>query len=113
MFIITRQILQQLFAILRSQGFFAQADWACCNSCGWMEIEILARHQGFDPKEKTIVFCNSSDWSLSFDPDNFFINNLPLNWSGNGTLIVETIRSRGYSIDWDGRSDTLMYLRPK
>ncbi len=91
-----------LFIELSARGYLAKLKWACCQSCGWAEMEALAEKEGMDMDSKNIVFATMQDWEGSFGRRGSKMKNpLYLAWRGDGNAIVAQIKSTGLRVVWD------------
>ena len=90
--------IDEAFAALREQGFFAKAHHTCCQSCGLAEIP--------EDKEMAYVFYHMQDAENLKDAGVCY-----LAWGGKvgekfGHTICDTIREAGLEVDWDGSEHT-------
>ena len=85
--------IDDAFAALRAQGFFAKAHHTCCQSCGTAEIP--------EDKEDAYVFYHMQDADyLKADGICY------LAWGGRGQTICTALREEGLEVDWDGSEHT-------
>ncbi len=90
--------IDDAFAALREQGFFAKANHTCCQSCGLAEIPA--------DKEMAYVFYHMQDAENLKDAGVCY-----LAWGGKvgekfGHTICDTIREAGLEVDWNGSEHT-------
>lgn len=92
--------LTKACADLRRQGYFARSrPIACCQSCGWAEVE---RHG----KRDKAIFYHAQDADLLKETGELW-----LAWSGDGAEIVEALEKRGLDAEWDGDDATRILVR--
>src|SRR5216683_786589 len=96
-------------------GYFINADrhaLACCSNCGWNDVP--------DRASGAVFWCIQSD-GYSFDGDagycddgysDWLRHTLYIQWSGNGRLIVKTLREAGFQVRWNGRRTTGIAVLP-
>ena len=85
--------IDDAFAALRAQGFFAKAHHTCCQSCGLAEIP--------DNKEDSYVFYHMQDADYLKEDGICY-----LAWGGSGHTICTALREAGLEVDWDGSEHT-------
>ena len=90
--------IDDAFAALREQGFFAKANHTCCQSCGLAEIP--------EDKEMAYVFYHMQDLEDLKQNGACY-----LAWGGKvgekfGHTICDTIRKAGLEVDWNGSEHT-------
>lgn len=83
-----RARLHRAFAILRKRGFFARANWTCCQNCGWKAVPEGTEH---------VVFWNAQT-------DDYLRKHAEcrLTWKGDGNEIADVLRRVGLAVEWDG-----------
>ena len=91
--------IDDAFAALREQGFFAKAHHTCCQSCGLSEIP--------EDKEDAYVFYHMQDAEHLKDAGVCY-----LAWGGTvvvhdlGHAICTALREAGLEVDWNGHEQT-------
>jgi len=88
--------IDDAFAVLREQGFFAKANHTCCQSCGTAVIP--------DDKEDAYVFYHMQDADYLKEDGVCY-----LAWGSKlsaGYLICTALREAGLEVDWDGSEQT-------
>ena len=85
--------IDEAFAALREQGFFAKAHHTCCQSCGLAEIPA--------DKEMAYVFYHMQDAENLKDAGVCY-----LAWGGRGQTICSALREAGLEVDWNGSEHT-------
>ena len=85
--------IDDAFAALRKQGFFAKAHHTCCQSCGLAEIP--------EDKENAYVFYHMQDADYLKEDGICY-----LAWGGCGQTICSALREAGLEVDWDGSEHT-------
>ena len=88
--------IDDAFAALREQGFFAKANHTCCQSCGTAVIP--------DDKEDAYVFYHMQDADYLKEDGVCY-----LAWGSKlsaGYLICTALREAGLEVDWDGSEQT-------
>ena len=85
--------IDDAFAALRQQGFFAKAHHTCCQSCGLSEIP--------EDKENAYVFYHMQDADYLKEDGICY-----LAWGGCGQTICSALREEGLEVDWDGSEHT-------
>ena len=94
--------IDDAFAALRAQGFFAKAHHTCCQSCGLAEIpegrydEYVFYHMQDAEYLKQDGVCYLA-WGFSGPT---------LETKRKGLLICDTIREAGLEVDWNGSEHT-------
>ena len=83
------QRLTSAFLELRSLGYVAIENHACCQTCGWGSIP--------DENADKAVFYHAQD----FD-DGRRMGQLFLAWSGDGQMICNVLADHGLGVKWDG-----------
>jgi hypothetical protein len=85
--------IDDAFAALREQGFFAKANHTCCQSCGLADIPA--------DKEMAYVFYHMQDAEgLKQDGACY------LAWGGCGQTICTALRDQHLEVDWNGSEHT-------
>jgi hypothetical protein len=85
--------IDDAFAALREQGFFAKANHTCCQSCGLADIPA--------DKEMAYVFYHMQDAEgLKQDGACY------LAWGGCGQTICTALREQHLEVDWNGSEHT-------
>ena len=85
--------IDDAFAALREQGFFAKAHHTCCQSCGLAEIP--------EDKEDAYVFYHMQDADYLKEDGICY-----LAWGGRGQTICSALREAGLEVDWNGSEHT-------
>ena len=85
--------IDDAFAALRKQGFFAKAHHTCCQSCGLSEIP--------EDKEDAYVFYHMQD-ADGLKQDGVCY----LAWGGCGQTICTALHEAGLEVDWNGSEHT-------
>ena len=85
--------IDEAFAALRDEGFFAKAHHTCCQSCGTAEIP--------EGKEDAYVFYHMQDAEHLKDAGVCY-----LAWGGCGQTICTALREAGLEVDWNGSEHT-------
>jgi hypothetical protein len=85
--------IDDAFAALRAQGFFAKAHHTCCQSCGLAEIP--------DNKEDSYVFYHMQDADYLKEDGICY-----LAWGGCGQTICTALRDQHLEVDWNGSEHT-------
>ena len=95
--------IDDAFAALRDQGFFAKAHHTCCQSCGLAEIP--------EDKEDAYVFYHMQDADYLKEGGICY-----LAWGGSGETMFDktklalsvctALREAGLEVDWDGSEHT-------
>jgi DNA-binding NarL/FixJ family response regulator len=85
--------IDDAFAALRDEGFFAKANHTCCQSCGLSEIPA--------DKEMAYVFYHMQDAENLKDAGVCY-----LAWGGCGQTICTALRDQHLEVDWDGSEHT-------
>lgn len=98
-----RQRILKALVELGTQGYFAQADWCCCQNCGWSEVP--------DEYANKAIFYHAQD-ADSLDKEGNLIRPLHFAWSGNGQEIVAALEKQGFTVDWNGSEDTRIAILP-
>jgi hypothetical protein len=89
--------LNAAFRDLRKAGYFARQNFACCQSCGCAEVP--------DDKAETYVFYHRQDAEhLEKDRGTY------LAYAGNGRFICETFGKQGLAVEWDGSTNTRIWV---
>ena len=86
------------FKALRSLGYFARQDFMCCQSCAWSEVP--------DGKEDKVVFYHRQDKQGMLKDGECY-----LGWAGDGTEICYTLRSFGFTVEWDGSDGNRILIK--
>jgi hypothetical protein len=109
--------LERALAVLaREHGYFVTTDrerLACCSSCAWTDVPEGARG--------AVLWCIQGD-GYAFDGDAGYCDDeeysvwlqhsLYMQWTGNGRLIVKTLRSLGFDVRWNGRRGRAIAVLP-
>lgn len=85
--------IDDAFAALREQGFFAKANHTCCQSCGLADIP--------EDKEMAYVFYHAQDAERLKDDGVCY-----LAWGGCGQTICTALRDQHLEVDWNGSEHT-------
>ena len=85
--------IDDAFAALRAQGFFAKAHHTCCQSCGLAEIP--------ECRYDEYVFYHMQDADYLKEDGICY-----LAWGGRGQTICTALREAGLEIDWNGSEHT-------
>lgn len=102
-----KQVFNDVFKDLRKQGFIARQNYACCQSCGWAQVE-----DDYDVNDDSnIVFYHGQD-ADSFE-NGELKNLIHLAWQGNGDLIKETFEKYGFNVDWNGSEHKRIAILPR
>ena len=81
--------LQAGFRELQNCGYFAQASWQCCNTCGVAAVpEANAGKYVFYHEQEAIQLCERDEVNL--------------NWAGDGKQIAAAFERHGLTVNWDG-----------
>jgi hypothetical protein len=85
------------FNELTLMGYTALHNHACCNSCGWAEID--------DAKAEKAVFYHRQNTQDLQEK-----NSCHLSWSGNGEEIVSVLQKHGIKTEWDGNENKKIFI---
>lgn len=93
----TKSRLSQAFDQLRCDGYFAEEDFACCQSCGWAAV----------PKEhqNKAVFYHGQDAEDLEESGAMYIA-----WAGDGQAICDVFNQHGIITQWNGDEDKRIYV---
>jgi hypothetical protein len=93
-----RQRLSNGFRQLRSRGFAARQNFACCNTCGHAEME--------DGGHANYVFYHAQEADSLKDLEQEGRSpRVWLNWSGDAIEICRTFQRVGLLVEWNGDED--------
>jgi len=94
--------IDEAFAALREQGFFAKANHTCCQSCGLADIPA--------DKEMAYVFYHMQDAERLKDDGVCYLawgfSGPTLETKRKGRLICTALREAGLEVDWNGSQHT-------
>ena len=81
--------LRTAFNALRKNGYVAEQNFTCCQTCGWAELT--------DEQAKKAVFYHRQD-----NADK--VKKLPfhLSWAGNGVEICKILTDNNVQVEWCG-----------
>jgi len=96
----TKAKLTVAFRKLRKDGYFAEHNWTCCQSCGVAAVP--------DEFEENYVFYHGQD-----NEDMRETNQTHLNWAGDGSLIRQRCEEAGLCVVWDGTTDQRILVSEK
>lgn len=92
------------FIELEDQGWFAEADWTCCQSCGWSEIP--------EDHEGPIAFFHAQD-AETLDSDNprchitfSHTDETDASIKDVGERLVAALRAEDCKVAWNGSIET-------
>lgn len=85
--------LTKAFSELRKKGYFARQNFMCCQSCGWAAVPT-------EYGDRAVFYHGQDREDLKKGRD------LYLAWAGNGQEIVKIFEKYGFSVDWNGDSNT-------
>ena len=95
--------IDDAFAALREQGFFAKANHTCCQSCGLAEIPEDGRYDEY-------VFYHMQDAERLKDDGVCYLawgfSGPTLETKRKGRLICTALRAEGLEVDWNGSEYT-------
>jgi len=95
--------IDDAFAALREQGFFAKANHTCCQSCGLADIPEDGRYDEY-------VFYHMQDAENLKDAGVCYLawgfSGPTLETKRKGRLICTALREAGLEVDWDGSEHT-------
>jgi hypothetical protein len=77
------------FERLREDGYFAEPDWRCCQTCGVAAVP--------DEKWDRYVFFHDQDADYLRQKNACY-----LNWGGDPEHIIRRLQESGLTVDWDG-----------
>jgi hypothetical protein len=103
-----KKMFNLMFKELRSFGFKARQNVACCQTCAWAEMD--SRYS--ITEEDNVVFYHNQDFE-SFDKHGNLISPIYLAWQGDGDKIKQVAESKGYLVDWDGTENKRIGILPR
>ena len=89
--------LNKAFEDLRKQGYFAEQNFWCCNSCGWSAMTD-------EQSKKAVFYHEQEDEYKSSDK-------LHLSWSGDANEIMRIFNLNNICTLWDGSEDTKIIIK--
>lgn len=95
------------FADLRGRGFVAEGALGDTSSEGWDEVATMS-----DDDKPSAVFWNTQSHDEAFDADGNLVGDLPLQWSGDGELIVAAIKAKGFDVAAPASERDAIVVRP-
>lgn len=91
--------IDHAFLALQGVGYFAEAQFWCCGTCGRAAI----------PEESAdkFVFYHEADYEMLMEHGECYIA-----WAGDGVDICRKLTEAGLAVDWDQDPDTriLVYI---
>lgn len=104
-----REQLEKAFEVLRSKGYYARSRYRCCNSCALADIpeECSERFVFWHEQVDDDAFIPALEEDEEEDVDTWkqyttILQPLHLNWDGNAREIIETLRTFGFTVEFDG-----------
>jgi hypothetical protein len=94
-----RPRLLAAFDQLREDGYFAEPDWQCCQSCGLAALP--------DDADEYIFFHDQDADDLRRG------NSCFLSWGGNPVHIIKRLEEAGLVVDWDGSDKVRLQVRAR
>jgi hypothetical protein len=93
--------IKRAFQQLRCEGYFAAEDWACCQTCGWSEIDKLVIDRDH------AVFYHGQDADRLIEEGSCYVA-----WRGDGDVISKTLNRYGIQTEWDGTEHSRILMTP-
>jgi len=92
-----KQLLNNAFSQLRKHGYFAEQNFACCQSCGLSAVP--------DKNADKYVFYHDQD-NDSIENGRIDKNGMCIAWAGDAKQIAEIISQTGLKAYWNGKRGT-------
>ena len=89
----------------RGQNNLARSRLACCQSCGWAEIESIEHEDG--EALDNVVFYHDQD------AENLLDGHVLVAWKGDGGMIKSYFERCDLSVDWGGEASQRMKISRK
>jgi hypothetical protein len=99
--------ITQSFHRLKELGYFAEPDFCFTNSSGWSDISERSENDIIKA-----VFWNSQSHADCFDNEGTLIDDIPLQWAGDATVIEEILRETGMAVDAPENPKVTFFLGP-
>ena len=98
----TAEQINEAFRDLRRQGFFAEADFCCCQSCAWYQID---NSEDCEPEENVVFYHEQDAEDLDESGE------CHLAWRGDSAAIVKAMQKHGLTVEWDGSKDSRILVK--
>jgi uncharacterized protein DUF6891 len=100
--------LDDAFAELESEGYFAKQNYQCCRTCGWAAARIALKAGGFSDLNAIYVRTASLKIVFYHEQDAGDLERTGkccLRWEGDGNQICGIMNKHGIATRWDGSPD--------
>jgi hypothetical protein len=87
-----RNRILRAFNQLRKDGFFAEPDWTCCQTCGVAELPDGVEDYVFFHMQDAECLRETGDCYLSY--------------GGDARHIVRRLKEAGLTVEWNGSEST-------